>query len=82
MNANEWNGLQALRMMAPQLGIDEKKIKNKATDMTVHGIIHDRLYLLIQLAEVIPDLKPHIPALRRAYGDKVLVMEIKGTKSA
>ena len=68
--------------MATQLGIDEKEIKRKATDMTVHGVIHDRLYLLIQLAEVIPDLTPHIPALRRAYGDKVLVLEVKGTKSA
>ena len=70
LNANEWNSLQALRKLAKSLGIDEKEIRRKATEMTVHGVIHDRLYLLIQLAELVPDLTAHIPALRRSLERK------------
>ena len=59
--SNEWNSLQGMGVIAKKLGINVNKIKSKATEMTVHGLIHDRIYLLLQLPEFTPTWPPTSP---------------------
>ena len=82
LRPNEVQSFQLLRKAMRPLNFIPQELNEKAYNLSTNGIISDPMYLFIQLAAKIPNLKSVLGLLKRVSGRRVLVFEVKGVLAA